>query len=180
MPWVKLATLKTCDLVANMAYPSQSYKDSAVLTKPIAAVARKVAKLTFDYALAAAILGVMPIYGRWIPVLRGILLLGLNLKLARDIAWLWGNPTGQSLLERIGCCVGIASSFVWAGVVWVLALLVAIWLPLVDIVARAMAYGVLTLGIGRSFSHYFYSPEARDSVALNRALERHFTKRDRS
>lgn len=138
--------------------------------KLIIAIAQKVKRMIFDYALGAAILGVMPIYGRWIPLLRVILLIGLNLKMTKDIAQFWGYHQRQSWEEKIGCALGLLSSLVLGFMSWLGVLLLAIWIPFVDILARAIAYGVLTINIGRTVSHYYYSPQSLDLAALERAL----------
>ena len=145
----------------------------------IVAIAKKVRRSISDYALGAAILGTIPIYGRWIPLLRVFLLIGLNYKMSRDIARFWGYHQRQSWGETISCIFGIISSLVLGLITWLGVLLLGIWIPFVDILARAIAYSVLTFNIGRTVSHYYYSPQTLDSKALQKALKFHQSERSK-
>lgn len=63
----------------------------------IIAIALQVKKTIVDYGLGAAILGVLPLYGSWIPPIRIILLIALNLKMASNIARSWGYHIEQDM-----------------------------------------------------------------------------------
>ena len=137
----------------------------------IMAIALQVKKTIVDYGLGAAILGVLPLYGSWIPPIRIILLIALNLKMASNIARSWGYHRGQSWAEIISCIFGLISSVILALIAWLGVLLLAIWIPFIDILARSVAYGILTVNIGRTISHYYSSPQTLDTKALQRALK---------
>ena len=161
-------------LAANH-YNESIYNEKSIVPgiKLILAIAKKVKKLILDYALGAAILGIIPVYGRLIPLIRVILLLILNLRMSRDIARFWGYHRRQNWAETISCIFGIVSSLVLGLVAWLVVLVLAIWIPFIDILARAIAYGVLTFNIGRTVSHYYYSPQSLDLKALQKALKFH-------
>ena len=156
-------------------YDKTFYDENSIVPgiQLLLAIAKKVKRSILDYALGAAILGIIPVYGRLIPLIRVILLLSLNFKMSRDIARFWGYHRRQNWGETISCIFGIFSSLVLGFIAWLIVLLLAIWIPFIDILARAIAYGVLTFNIGRTVSHYYYSPQSLDLKALQKALKFH-------
>ena len=144
--------------------------DIAPGLKIIIDIGQRVKKSILDYALGAAILGLVPIYGRGIPALRLILLAALNLKMMVNIGRFWGYHRGQGSLEFIDCILAIIGSFVLSIFAWLGVFSVGLFIPLVDSLARAIAYGVLTWNIGRAVSRYFYSPKTLDKEALVKAI----------
>lgn len=134
-------------------------------------IAKKVRALTLDYALGAAILGSIPIYGRWIPLLRIALLMVLILVMVKKIGRFWGDRRGQGIGETISCIFGLIAAVALACMTWVGILLLSLLIPFVDILARAAAYGVLTFNIGQTMSRYYYNPHILDSKALQKALK---------
>ena len=134
-------------------------------------IGKRVRNSTFDYALGAAILGLIPVYGRWIPEIRLILLTLLNLKMIVDIGRFWGYHKGQGGLAIAGCFFGIIGSFILAIMAWLTVFAIGLFIPLVDSLARSIGYGVLTWNIGRTVSRYYYSPQTLDLQALQRVIE---------
>ena len=139
----------------------------------IIAIGRRVRSCILDYALGAAILGLIPVYGRWIPEIRITLLVILHLKMTIDIGRFWGYHRKQGVLATVGCILSIIGSLALAIMVWSIVLAIGLLIPLIDSLARAAAYGVLTWSIGRSVSQYFYSPQVLDRSALARAIQFH-------
>lgn len=135
----------------------------------IMAIAQRVSRATLDYALGAAILGVVPLYGRWIPLIRLTLLTLINLKMIKDIGRFWGYHRGQGWGEIISCGLGIIASIALGLMVWLAMLLLGLLIPYIDILARAIAYGILTYNIGRTMSRYYYSPQTLNVKALQKA-----------
>ena len=144
--------------------------DIAPGLKIIISIRQRVRKSILDYALGAAILGLIPIYGNLIPALRLILLAALNLKMIVNIGRFWGYHRGQGSLEFIGCILAIIGSFILSIFAWLGVFTVGLFIPLVDSLARAIAYAVLTWNIGRAVSRYYYSPKTLDIEALVKAI----------
>ena len=151
----------------------ENYTVNSVIpgVKLILAIAKKVKSTILDYALGAAILGVIPVYGRWIPLLRIILLIVLILKMVKNISRLWGDRRSQGIGEILGCVLGILASVTLASMAWLGILLLSLLIPFIDILARAIAYGILTFNIGRTMSDYYYNPHVLDLKALRKALK---------
>lgn len=141
--------------------------------KLIIAIDRRVRNSTLDYALGAAILGLIPVYGNWIPEIRVALLTGLNLKMIVSIGRLWGYSRRLKLLAVFSSILGIAGAFILGFITWLAILSIGLFIPLLDSLARGAAYGVLTWSIGRAVSRYYYSPSVLDIDALQKALQFH-------
>lgn len=139
--------------------------------KLIIAIGRRVRKSILDYALGAAILGLVPVYGRWIPEVRLSLLVALNLKMIVNIGRFWGNHHEQGVLDLIGCLLTIVGSLVLGIATWLIVIGISLFLPWVDSLARALAYGVTTWSIGLAVSRYYYNPQTLDLKALARAVQ---------
>ena len=141
---------------------------------------RRVRNSILDYALVAAILGLIPVYGAWIPAIRLTLLIGVNLKMIFNIDRFWGYQKGQGVLAIIGCILAIIGAFALGFVTWFMVLLLGLFIPLVDSLARGVAYGVVTWSIGRIVSRYYYSPQTLDPEALQKVLQFHRSHLDRN
>jgi len=137
----------------------------------IIGIGQQVRESILDYALGAAILGLIPIYGSWIPEIRLIILTALNFKMIWSISRFWGNYKGQGGLAVINSLFSIIGSFALAILAWLIIFLIGLFIPLVDSLARAIAYGVFTWNIGMTISHYYYSPRTLDIKALQKALK---------
>lgn len=134
-------------------------------------IGQRVRNSILDYALGAAILGLIPVYGRWIPEIRLILLGVLNLKMIFNIGGFWGYHKGQGSLAIARSIFAVIGSFALAILAWLTIFAVGLFIPLVDSLARAIAYGVLTWNIGQAVSRYYYSPQTLDLAALEKALQ---------
>ncbi|MDJ0568199.1 MAG: hypothetical protein QNJ53_04060 [Pleurocapsa sp. MO_192.B19] len=139
--------------------------------KIIIRIGQRVRNSILDYALGAAILGLIPVYGRWIPEIRLILLAVLNFKMILNIGRFWGHHKGQASLAIVGCIFAIIGSVVLAVMAWLTIFALGLFIPLVDSLARAIAYSVLTWNIGHAVSRYYYSPQTLDTAALQKALQ---------
>ena len=139
--------------------------------KVIIEIGQRVRNSILDYALGAAILGLIPVYGRWIPEIRLTLLTLLNLKMTFNIGRFWGYHKGQGNLAIAGCILGIIGSFALAIMAWIVVFAIGLFTPFVDSLARPIGYSVLTWNIGRAMSRYYYSPQTLDIEALQKAIE---------
>ena len=136
----------------------------------IIAIGKRVRNSVLDYALGAAILGLIPVYGRWIPAIRVTLLAILNLKMVLNIGRFWGYHKNQDILVIAGCILGLFASFALALLTWLVIFAIGLVIPFVDSLARACAYGILTWSIGHTVSRYYYSPQHLDPQALQKAF----------
>lgn len=153
---------------SNRGYLSS--KAIAPGVRAIVKIARKVRNSVLDYALGAAILGLIPIYGAWIPEIRLTLLAILNIKMVINISAFWGYHKGQGNLAIFACIIGIIGSFILSIVTWAIVFAIGLFIPLIDSLARAIAYGVLTWNIGHAVSRYYCSPQTLDTEALIKAI----------
>ncbi|MEL6500879.1 MAG: hypothetical protein AAFO76_02725 [Cyanobacteria bacterium J06607_15] len=134
-------------------------------------IGQRVSNSILDYALGAAILGLIPVYGRWIPAIRVTLLVLLNLKMIVNVGRFWGYHRGQGNLAIIGCVLAIAGSLILALITWLAIFMLGLLIPLLDSLARAIAYGVFTWNVGHAVSRYYYSPRTLNLEALRKALQ---------
>ena len=155
----------------------QSSKKESIATKAIAPGVRVIIKIgqrvrssIFDYALGAAILGLIPVYGRWIPEIRLTLLALLNLKMIVDIGGFWGYHRGQGSLAIIGCILAIIGSFALGILSWLAVFIAGLFIPYLDSLARAVGYAIFTWNVGKAVSQYYYSPQMLNIEALRKAL----------
>ena len=134
-------------------------------------IGQRVRNSIFDYALGAAILGLIPVYGRWIPEIRVALLTLLNLKMIVNIGGFWGYHRGQGNLAIFGCILAIVGAFALGIVSWLIVFIAGLFVPFVDSLARAVGYGVFTWNVGKAVSQYYYSPQRLNIEALRKALQ---------
>lgn len=137
----------------------------------IIGIGKRVRSSILDYAIGAAILGLIPIYGRWIPEIRLVLLTVLNLKMVINIGRFWGYHKNQDLLVIVGCILSLIASLALAILTWLTIFALGLFIPFADSLARALAYGILTWSIGHAVSRYYYSPQILDTEALEKALQ---------
>lgn len=145
-------------------------KSIAPGVRVIIKIGQRVRNSILDYALGAAILGLVPVYGRWIPAIRVGLLVILNLKMIVNIGGFWGYHQGQGIIAIFGCVVAIIGSFILGLMAWLGVFIVGLFIPFVDSLARAVGYGIFTWNVGRAVSQYYYSPQKLDINSLQKAL----------
>ena len=156
----------------------QSEERESVATRAIAPgvrviikIGRRVRNSIFDYALGAAILGLIPVYGRWIPEIRVTLLFLLNLKMIVNIGRFWGYHRGQGSLAIFGCILAIIGAFALGILSWLLVFMAGLFIPYLDSLARAIGYSIFTWNVGKAVSQYYYSPQMLNIEALRKALQ---------
>ena len=155
----------------------QSEKRESIAARSIAPGIRVIIKIgqrvrnsIFDYALGAAILGLIPAYGRWIPEIRVILLALLNLKMLVNIGGFWGYHQGQGSLAIFGCILAIIGAFALGILSWFTVFIAGLFIPFLDSLARAVGYSIFTWNVGKAVSQYYYSPHMLNIKALRKAL----------
>lgn len=135
-------------------------------------IERRVRSMIVDYGLGALILGVIPLYGAWIPWVRIICLVLINLRMLWAVGRFWGHHNSSHfVMTNLTLILAIGRSLILAVLIWVLFLLIGLLIPFADSLARACAYGFLTMSLGNSLSHYYYRPGILDGKALGRAME---------
>ena len=139
----------------------------------ITLIERKVRSMIIDYALVALILGVIPVYGSWIPTVRVSCLIFINVRMVLAVGRFWGHHKGHFVMTNITLILAILRSFCLAILIWAVIVIVGLFIPFADSLARAIAYGFLTMSIGNSLSHYYYRPGILDGEALGRAMNFH-------
>ena len=150
---------------------AQLSSDIAPGLKIIIGIGQRAKDSILDYVFGAAILGLIPIYGPWVPEVRIILLTALNLKMIWNVGRFWGNYRGQGSLALMGSLFSVIGSVILAVLAWLIIFGIGLFIPLVDSLARAIAYSVLTWNIGMVASRYYYSPQALDITTLQKALK---------
>lgn len=158
---------------SNNEFNQEELANSAIAygIELIIAIGKRVRNSILDYSLGAAILGLIPVYGLWVPEVRLLLLTLLNFKMIINIGRYWGYHKNQDLLVIIGSILSILSSFALAIFTWLTIFALGLFIPFVDSLARAVAYGILTWSIGHGVSRYYYSPQILDTKALQKALQ---------
>ncbi len=136
-------------------------------------IERKVRSMIIDYALLALILGVIPVYGSWVPAVRIACLIFINVRMVLAVGRFWGHHKGHFVMTNITLILAILRSFFLAILIWAVVVMIGLIIPFVDSLARAIAYSFLTMSIGSSLSHYYYRPGVLDGEALGRAMNFH-------
>ncbi len=129
-----------------------------------------VRRLIFDYALGAAIVGLVPIRGGGTLELKLLIVLGLILKMSWDIRNLWGRPTGQDPLAVIGNMFGFLAAVLVGGLAWATLVGLGVVIPYVGAFARAAGFATATWIAGQSVNQFYTSQKRPDIVALKRAF----------
>jgi hypothetical protein len=145
---------------------------NSTLTGMVAMIYREgqVRRLTIDYCLATAIVGLIPIRGGGAFEIKLLVVLGLILKMIWDIRNLWGKPQGQDILAILGNFFG----FVWAVMAgflaWGTLIALGVLLPYAGAFAVAAGFSTATWIAGQSTNQFYTSPQRPDLVALRRAF----------
>ena len=139
--------------------------------RAIRLIERRVRSMIVDFALGALILGVIPIYGTWVPIVRVSCLILVNLIMVWRVGRFWGHYKSHFVMTNITLILAIFRSLILAVLIWVVIVLLGLFVPFADSLARAIAYGFLTMSIGNSLSHYYYRPGILDGAALGRAMQ---------
>lgn len=125
-------------------------------------------RLIFDYALGAAIVGLIPVTGGGSLEFKLLVVLGLMLKMIWDIRNLWGKPKGQDLLAMIGSGFGFLGAVLSGLLAWATVVGLGVVVPYLGAFDKAAGFATATWIAGQS-THQFYTSQKRpDLVALKR------------
>ena len=130
----------------------------------------KVRRLIFDYALGAAIVGLIPINGGGSLEVKLLAVLALILKMSWDIRNLWGKPRGQDLLALIGRGFGFLGAVLAGFLAWSTMIGLGTVIPYMGAFGKAAAFATATWTVGQSTNQYYTSPKRPDLSALKRVF----------
>ncbi|WOD37903.1 hypothetical protein [Nodosilinea sp. E11] len=129
-----------------------------------------VRRLIFDYALGAAIAGLVPLRGGGSLEIKFLVVLGLILKMSWDIRNLWGRPRGQDLLAIAGNLFGFWAAVVVGFLAWGTVVGLGVVVPYVGAFAPAAGFATATWIAGQAINQFYTSAKRPDPVALKRAF----------
>jgi hypothetical protein len=129
-----------------------------------------VRRLIFDYALGAAIVGLVPLRGGGSLEIKLLVVLGLVLKMTWDIRNSWGQPQGQDVLAVIGNLFGFLAAVVVGLLAWATLIGLGVVVPYVGAFAKAAGFATATWLAGQSTSQFYTSSSRPDLAALRRAF----------
>ena len=130
----------------------------------------EVRRLIFDYAMGAAIVGLIPLNGGGSLELKLLVVLGLILKMILDIRRLWGKPRGQDLFAVIGNIFGFMGAVVGGFLAWVTLIALGVVVPYAGAFAKAAGFATATWIAGQSTNQFYPSQKRPDLTALKRAF----------
>ena len=145
---------------------------NSALTGMAALIGREgeVRRLIFDYALGAAIVGLVPLRGGGSLEIKFLVVLGLILKMIWDIRNLWGRPQGQDLLAIVGNLFGFMAAVVGGFLAWGTLVGLGVVVPYAGAFARAAGFATATWIAGQSTNQFYTSQKRPDPTALRRAF----------
>ncbi|HSM81346.1 MAG TPA: hypothetical protein VLS96_06655 [Nodosilinea sp.] len=129
-----------------------------------------VRRLIFDYALGAAIVGLVPLRGGGSLEIKFLVVLALILKMIWDIRTAWGQPQGQDLLAVIGNLFGFMAAVVAGFLAWATVIGLGVVVPYAGAFARAAGFATATWVAGQSTNQFYTSQKRPDFTALRRAF----------
>lgn len=130
----------------------------------------EVRRLIFDYALGAAIVGLIPISGGGTLELKFLVVLCLILKMSWDIRRLWGRPSGQDILAAIGNAFGFLGAVIAGLLAWATFIGIGVIIPYVGAFAIAAGFATATWIAGQATNQFYTSQKRPDFAALKRAF----------
>jgi uncharacterized protein (DUF697 family) len=147
---------------------------NSALTGMAALIGREgeVRRLIFDYALGAAIVGLVPLRGGGTLEVKFLIVLGLILKMIWDIRQLWGQPQGQDVLAVLGNLFGFMAAVISGFLAWATLIGLGVVIPYAGAFAKAAGFATATWVAGQSTNQFYTSQKRPDFTALKRAFPR--------
>ena len=145
---------------------------NSALTGMAALIGREgeVRRLIFDYALGAAIVGLVPLRGGGTLEIKFLIVLLLILKMIWDIRTFWGKPQGQDVLAVVGNLFGFMAAVIAGFLAWGTLIGLGVVLPYAGAFAQAAAFATATWVAGQSTTQFYTSQKRPDFTALKRAF----------
>jgi hypothetical protein len=130
----------------------------------------EVRRMIFDYAMGAAIVGLVPLTGGGTLEIKMVIVLALILKMTWDIRQQWGQPQGQGPWVTLSSAVGI----IWAGIagllVWGIMIGLSVFVPYAGAFAKAAGFAAATWIAGQAVNQFYTGAKRPDFAALKRAF----------
>ena len=130
----------------------------------------EVRRLIFDYALAAAIAGLIPLTGGGTLELKLLFVLCLILKMIWDIRRLWGQPRGQDFLAVVGQIFGFIGAVIAGLLAWATLIGLGVVVPYAGAFAKAAGFATVTWIVGQATNQFYTSQKRPDLTALKRTF----------
>ncbi len=145
---------------------------NSTLTGMAALIGREgdVRRLIFDYAMGAAIVGLIPLRGGGSLEIKLVVVLGLILKMVWDIRNYWGRPRGQGVLAVVGNLFGFIAAVLGGFLAWVTLIGLGVVIPYVGAFAKAAGFATATWIAGQSTNQFYTSQKRPDLTALRKAF----------
>lgn len=145
---------------------------NSTLTGMAALIGREgdVRRLIFDYAMGAAIVGLIPLHGGGSLEMKLVVVLVLVLKMVWDIRNYWGRPGGQGVLAVVGNLFGFMAAVLGGLLAWVTLIGLGVVMPYAGAFAKAAGFATATWIAGQSTSQFYTSQKRPDLTALKRAF----------
>lgn len=131
---------------------------------------RQVRSLVFDYAIGAAIIGLIPI--RHLLVFKLLAVAVLIFKMLRDIGAQWGFPRGADGFAVLGHLFGFIGALAIAFMAWLTMLGLGLVYAPIRALSLAAAVSTFTWVLGQITNQYYMSSSQLDIIALRRVMQR--------
>jgi len=138
---------------------------------------RQIRSLILDYALGAAIIGVIPL--PQLLTIQLLAVLALIFIMLRDIGSRWGFPRGVDGLALVGNLFGFMGACAIAFMAWLSFFGLGLIAPPLRTLTLAAAFASFTWAIGQITNQYYMSSSRLDVTALRRVLQRQSQPRTR-
>jgi hypothetical protein len=116
---------------------------------------RQARELILDYALGAAILGLLTFANLTTLIL--LVTAGLTVKMMRDIGAIWGFTKGQDMLAIAGNLFGGVGAFAMALMAWVTVIVLSIFIPLLSRFAISAALFTVVWMLGAATNQFYFN-----------------------
>ena len=134
-------------------------------------------ELVLDYAIGAAMIGLIPIPGVWL--IQLLMMFVLLIKMMRDVGSHWGFPKGRDMFALLGNLLGGIGALAITLMAWFTVFVIGLVVPIIRGLALAASFFTLTWTLGQMTNHFYMSSSRLDIAALRRA-SMHISRQERS
>lgn len=151
--------------------PTTTPPQSAAVTLNLVERIQAVRNLILDYAIGAAILGLLPLRGSLMFELQLLAATVLVFKMKGHIGSQWGYSKGQDVMAIAGSAFGCLGAFSMALMAWATVFCVGLFVPFVGSMALATSLFTWTWAIGQATSQFYVSGCQMDVTALTQSFQ---------
>jgi len=130
----------------------------------------EIRRMIFDYAMGAAIVGLVPLNGGGSLEIKLLIVSVLILKMIWDIRKLWGRPRGQDILAIVGQVFGVLGAIIAGVFAWGTMIGLSALVPYAGAFAKAAGFATATWLAGIAANQFYTSSKRPDYTALKRAF----------